>query len=211
MFRERNGYLIIQILGIHFFIMTTTSVNKHPSLLDPERIKFIKKIESKKCVFDELTELLIKGQKEVTKHEVFDALIEREKMGNTSIGNGISVPKAHLPITNPRAAILVIKKGLYLGAADKQPTTIFLALLIPDNQRDQYSMMLSTLNQKLILNGIPESIITSKNSDLLAKHFESLLYDDLQILMSNTNIEVDINESTSNDSTQTSNQVRENE
>ena len=182
--------------------MTTASINKYPPPLDPERIKFIKKIESKKCVFDALTELLIKGQKEVTKHDVFDALIEREKLGNTSIGNGIAVPKAHLPITNLRAAILVVKKGLHLGAADKQPTTIFLALLIPDNQCDQYSMMLSTLNQKRILNGIPESIITSKNSDLLAKHFESLLYDDLQALMSATDIEIRKDESSNNVLTQ---------
>jgi len=194
--------------------MTTASINKYPPLLDSERIKFIKKIESKKCVFDALTELLIKGQKEVTKHEVFDALIEREKLGNTSIGNGIAVPKAHLPITNLRAAILVVKKGLHLGAADKQATTIFLALLVPDNQRDQYSMMLSTLNQKLILNGIPESIITSKNSDLLAKHFEHLLYDDLQTLISEitteANKEINRNESSTNDSIQALTQDREN-
>ncbi len=189
--------------------MTTASINKYPPPLDSERIKFIKKIESKKCVFDALTELLIKGQKEVTKHDVFDALIEREKLGNTSIGNGIAVPKAHLPITNLRAAILVVNEGLHLGAADKLVTTIFLALLIPDNQRDQYSMILSTLNQKLILNGIPESIITSKNSDLLAKHFEKLLYDDLQAFMSETDSEVNRNESSSNDSTQGLTQNRE--
>jgi len=157
--------------------MTTDNSHFIP-LLDPERIKFIKKIESKKCVFDALTDLLIKGQKEVTKNQVFDALIAREKLGNTSIGNGIAVPKTHLPITNPRAAILVIKKGLKLGAADKQEITFFLAIIIPDKHRNQYSIMLTTLNQKLILNGIPEKIIEAKNPELLAKHFENLLYDD---------------------------------
>jgi len=190
--------------------MSTASINKYPPLLDSERIKFIKKIESKKCVFDALTELLIKGQKELTKHEVFDALIEREKLGNTSLGNGIAVPKAHLPIANLRAAILVVKKGLHLGAADKQATTIFLALLIPDDQRDQYSMMLNTLNQKLILNGIPDSIITSENSDLLAKHFENLLYDDLQELMNDTTKEISKNELSNSNTAQALIKEREN-
>ena len=155
--------------------MTTDNSHFIP-LLDPERIKFIKKIESKKCVFDALTELLIKGQKEVTKNQVFDALIAREKLGNTSIGNGIAVPRTHLPITNPRAAILVIKKGLNLGAADKHAITFFLAIIIPEKHRNQYSIMLTTLNQKLILNGVPEKVIESKSPELLAKHFESLLY-----------------------------------
>ncbi len=152
----------------------------HIPLLDPERIKFIKKIESKKCVFDKLTDLLTKGQKEVSKNQVFDALITREKLGNTTIGNGIAVPKTHLPITKPRAAILVIKKGLQLGAADKQVVTLFLAIIIPDKQRNQYSLMLNTLNQKLIFNGIPENIIESKSPELLAKYFDNLLYDDSQ-------------------------------
>jgi len=190
--------------------MSTASIKKSPPPLDSERIKFIKKIESKKCVFDALTELLIKGQKELTKHEVFDALIEREKLGNTSLGNGIAVPKAHLPIANLRAAILVVKKGLHLGAADKQATTIFLALLIPDDQRDQYSMMLNTLNQKLILNGIPDSIITSENSDLLAKHFENLLYDDLQELMNDTTKEISKNELSNSNTAQALIKEREN-
>ncbi len=157
--------------------MTEKNIH-HIPLLDPERIKFIKKSESKKCVFDALTELLIKGQKEVTKNQVFDALIAREKLGNTSIGNGIAVPKTHLPITNPRAAILVIKKGLKLGAADKQAITFFLAIIIPEKHRNEYSIMFTTLNQKLILNGIPEKVIEAKNPELLAKHFENLLYDD---------------------------------
>lgn len=163
----------------------TTSTPTKPSqkllpLLDSERVKFIKKTESKKCVFDELTKLLIKGQKEVTKNDVFDALIEREKLGSTNIGSGIAVPKAHLPITKPRAAALILKKGLQLGAADKQATHFFLAILIPDKQRNQYSNMLSTLNQKLILNGIPDTVMASKNPELLAKHFDDLLYDDSQ-------------------------------
>jgi len=157
--------------------MTSTN-KKSPPILDPERIQFVKKIESKKCVFDALTALLIKGQKEVTKNEVFDALIKREKLGSTSIGNGFSVPKGHLPITNPRAAILVVKKGINLGSADKQVTKYFIAILLPEEHRDQYNDMLRELNKALMLKGVPKSIIDSKNTELLAKHFDDLLYDE---------------------------------
>ncbi len=176
--------------------LTTTPSHKFLPLLDPERITFVKKIKSKKCVFDTLTELLVKGQKEVTKNQIFDALIEREKLGNTNIGNGIAIPKAHLPLTKPRAAILVIKKGLELGAVDKQAITLFLAILIPDKQRNQYSIMLNTLNQKLILNGIPENVIDSKNPELLAKHFDNLLYDDSQTMKSRSKQVIETKEKT---------------
>ena len=75
-------------------------------------------------------------------------------------------------------------------------------------------MMLNTLNQKLILNGIPDSIITSENSDLLAKHFENLLYDDLQALMNDTtketNREISKNELSNSNTAQALIKEREN-
>ena len=153
----------------------------HAPLLDPERIAFKKRIESKKCAFDILTELLITGQKEITKNQVFDALIAREKLGNTCIGNGIAVPKTHLAITNPRAAVLILKKGLKLGAADKQAVTLFLAIIIPDKQHKKYNLMLNTLNQELIYNGIPDNITDSKNPNLLANFLEKLLFNENSI------------------------------
>lgn len=141
-------------------------------LLIPERVSFIKKTESKKCVFDTLTDLLEKGQKEVTKNQIFDALVSREKLGNTYIGNGIAIPRANVEITNPRAALLVLKKGLSLNSADKKDIKIFLGILIPNKKHDLYSEVLSEYYRNLLKDKDLETMIKSGNAELIAQYFD---------------------------------------
>jgi len=147
----------------------------HFPILIPERVEFLKKTESKKCVFDSLTELLEKSQSEVSKNEIFDALIAREKLGDTYIGNGIALPRAHLDITHPRAALLVLKQGINLSSADKKAIQIFLGILIPTSDHDRYSLLLSEFNKKILLEEDLQSIIKSGNAHMAAKHFDNLL------------------------------------
>lgn len=148
---------------------------KLPPLLNPDRIKNSKKIESKKSAFDSLTQLLVKGQSEVSKHEVFDALVSREKLGSTYIGNGIAIPRAKLTITNPRAALLILNKGLAMNSADKIPVRFFLAILIPEKNHSKFSGMLKSLNSLISSREFLEKITTLENPKLLTQYFNELL------------------------------------
>ena len=69
------------------------------TLLDPERTLFVQELESKKRVFDTLAELLSHKQPQLDQGTIFDYLIDREKLGSTTIGGGISLPRARVPIT----------------------------------------------------------------------------------------------------------------
>jgi len=148
---------------------------KHPPILIPERVEFLKKIESKKCVFDSLTNLLEKGQSEISRNEIFDALIAREKLGNTYIGNGIALPRADLEITHPRAALLVLKQGIQLGSADKKGINLFLAILIPTSEQSIYSLLLSEFNKKMLLENDLQSMVKLRNTEKIAEYFDNLL------------------------------------
>lgn len=146
-----------------------------PPLLIPERINLIKRARSQKFIFDELTSLLIKGQSEISKHDVFDALIMREKLGSTCIGSGISIPRAHVNITNPRVALLILKKGLPHNSIDKKPITIYFSILIPNKDKKKFSLLMTELNQLLIVDKHIKIFDTIKSPELLSKHFEALL------------------------------------
>lgn len=147
-----------------------------PPILLPERIKFIKKSVSKKHIFDLLTNLLVEGQSEISAHRVFDALIQREKLGNTSIGNEIALPRAHIEIIYPRAALLVLKKPLMTtDSIDNKGISIFLALLIPEEQRSDYTDIVKNMNQTLAISDKLHALIKSKNPESLSQYFNSLL------------------------------------
>lgn len=150
---------------------------KYIPILIPERVRFKKKIESKKCAFDELTALLVQNQREVTRNQIFDALIAREKLGNTYIGRGLAIPRADLHITHPRAALLALKQGIKLSSADKLPIHIFLGIILPSGHQEKYSLVLSEFNKKILLEDDLRAVIKSENTDKVAKHFDELLTD----------------------------------
>ena len=156
-------------------------------LLTTDRIKIIKKIESKKCVFDQLTELFASNpikQNQVNKLEIFDALIAREKLGNTYIGKGIAIPRAHLEIKQPMAALLIIKSGLDVETIDDLPIKIFLAIIVPNKQRDKFSSIIKMLNLILAEEENVKIFTQTDSKEYLANYFESLLA--TQVLASDT-------------------------
>ena len=148
---------------------------KLPPLLVPERIALKKSIESHKCAIDVLTNLLAKGQSEVSRYDIYDALIAREKLGSTSISNGISIPRAHLHITNPRIALLVLEEGLNINAVDHQAIRLFFAILIPETEREKYSALLSQLYSALIDEKSIKVFTETSNTQALADYFEKLI------------------------------------
>ena len=145
-------------------------------ILINERVQFIKKSVSKKQVFDLLTKLLTDGQSEVSSNTIFDTLIAREKLGNTSIGNEIAIPRSHVDIINPRAALIVLKKPLKTtDTVDKQGIRFFLALLIPETTKDNYSDLVIKLNQTLAKDNKLDTLASSSNPELLVDYINSLL------------------------------------
>ncbi len=151
----------------------SSSEERHP-LLIPERIKFIKKSDSKKRVFEILAELLTSGQKNVSKNEIFDALIAREKLGNTVLSNGAAIPRASIDITRPRVALVFLKKGIRLDSPDRKPTQLFLAFLLPEKELDKYAKMLKKINFTLAKQSIIEDISEHKNPQILIDYFDTL-------------------------------------
>lgn len=144
-------------------------------LLVPIRIQIIKKVESKKCAFDLLTSLLEKEQHEVSRHEIFDALMAREKLGNTCLSNGIAIPRAHMKISAPRAALLIIKNGLDIETVDNKPIKVFLALITPNKRRTSCSTLIKKLNVILTNKEHIKIFTEAENQETLANYFESLL------------------------------------
>jgi mannitol/fructose-specific phosphotransferase system IIA component (Ntr-type) len=67
--------------------------------------------------------------------ELFDKLIQREKLGSTAIGDGIAIPHCKLKeVKNPLVALAISKRGASFESIDGKPTHIFfLVVSHPDN------------------------------------------------------------------------------
>ncbi|PWQ95898.1 PTS sugar transporter subunit IIA [Leucothrix arctica] len=144
-------------------------------LLSPERALFVQELESKKRVFDTLASLLSKKQTQLDKDTIFDSLIEREKLGSTTLGCGIAIPRARVPISKPYAALLVLKQGIDLETPDKKPVSVFLVLLLPESTPEYYSEMIANLMRKISSRPVAEELSEISEPQIAVNYLETLL------------------------------------
>ncbi|WMP16859.1 PTS sugar transporter subunit IIA [Thiothrix lacustris] len=141
------------------------------TLLSPERIACKPDISSKKRAFEHLAEMLALNQSTLSADAVFDALINREKLGSTTIGNGVAIPHACMSVTQPCGALLLVEDGVKMDAPDKKPVQLFMAILVPPNQAPDYSELITQLTSTLIQKTLIEEICSYCDSEAMLDHF----------------------------------------
>ncbi|QLQ30857.1 MAG: PTS sugar transporter subunit IIA [Candidatus Thiothrix singaporensis] len=144
------------------------------ALLSPERIRCETEVSSKKRAFELLSALLATGSEGLDADAIFDALINREKLGSTTIGNGVAIPHACLPISQAIGALLLLEDGIKMDAPDKKPVQLFLAILAPSNQAPDYSDLITHLTNALLQKSLIEHICQYRDAKLVQEYFCSL-------------------------------------
>ena len=100
-------------------------------LVRPEAIKIVNTVTSKKRLFQDIGELA-NAAYGVPLNEAVEALLERESLGPTGVGNGIAFPHARLPgLTQVVGVFIRLEKPVEFEAVDRQPVDLVLALFAP--------------------------------------------------------------------------------
>ncbi len=103
------------------------------SILVPSAVRVAGTITSKKRLFLDLSEIAASTIGSSLESTV-DALLEREGLGPTGVGNGVALPHARLEdLTSVSGAFLRLEKPLDFESADRQPVDLVFALFAPKN------------------------------------------------------------------------------
>ena len=90
------------------------------------------KVASKKQALQELSELAAL-QSVVPAREIFDALVQRERLGSTGIGNGIAIPHGKLAKVERIFGVFArVEKPIDFEALDGEPVDLILLLIAPE-------------------------------------------------------------------------------
>lgn len=124
------------------------------SLLHTERITLDHSTSSKKRVLEQAAELLAAGLEEPTTEQIFERLLERERLGSTGLAGGVALPHARVAgITEARGAFLRMTTAVEFESLDDQPVDLVFALLVPQDATDEHLQLLAKLAE---LFGNPE-------------------------------------------------------
>ena len=120
------------------------------SVLNIECTKSSVHCTSKKRALEIISELAAK-QLNLPSQVVFDAVLTRERMGSTGIGNGIAIPHGKLEEDTLRSVGVFIRldQPIAFDAIDNQPVDLLFALLVPADQCKTHLHTLSLVAKRL--------------------------------------------------------------
>ena len=124
-------------------------------LLMPDRVNCRENVGSKKRLLEYVSELLAHNSPELSQNEIFNALINREKLGSTGLGKGIAIPHGRIAsLEKPACAFVKLTSPVDFDATDGQPVDLIFTLLVPENSTEEHLQVLSTIAEMFSNDGI---------------------------------------------------------
>ena len=115
-------------------------------LLTPERVLCSADTGSKKRLLEQLGALLESSASSLSQNEIFDALVNREKLGSTGLGKGVAIPHGRMAaLEQPVCAFIKLDQPVDFDAADNQAVDLVFALLVPEDSTEEHLQVLSTI------------------------------------------------------------------
>jgi PTS system nitrogen regulatory IIA component len=126
-----------------------------PELVSVERVAALKEMVAHLKAADEIAR----------DKELFEKLLQREKLGSTAIGDGIAIPHCKLKeVKSPLLALAVSKKGVQFEALDGKPTHVFfLVVSSPDNPGQSLQILAAVAYLVRKAGSLQKRILGAKN------------------------------------------------
>jgi PTS system nitrogen regulatory IIA component len=136
---------------------------KLASILTPERTKCGMKAASKKKALEQIAEFVCESRQQLDPKELFEKLIERERLGTTGLGNGIAIPHCRLPNCESIIGALVqLEDGIDYGAFDNEAVRVVFLLIVPVEEVDEHLQTLSALAGRLQSDDYRAALLNAK-------------------------------------------------
>ncbi|MFD1260993.1 PTS IIA-like nitrogen regulatory protein PtsN [Entomomonas asaccharolytica] len=118
--------------------------------LTPAQVLVDVNVTSKKRALEVIAKTVAATCASVDEQQVFDQLIDRERLGTTGFGNGVAIPHCRMEsCEEPIVAIMKLATGIDFDAVDDQPVDILIGLVVPAEATDEHLQLLKQIAELL--------------------------------------------------------------
>lgn len=115
-------------------------------------------------VIKELAQILIDKKIIRNQEEFFAAILRRENLESTGIGQGIAIPHARTAAVNNIAIVFGRSKpGVDFSSLDSLPSHLIFLIAAPEDKKTEYIMTLARLSKLLRKNDARYTLLNAKN------------------------------------------------
>ena len=134
-------------------------------LLSAQSVDLNFQVNSKAEAIDKLVDLMVSTGNINDKEAYKNAILAREALSTTGIGEGIAIPHAKVgAVTKATLVAAVSKEGVDYEALDGAPSHLFFMIAAPDGANNTHLDVLSRLSTILMDNKFRESLINAADS-----------------------------------------------
>lgn len=134
--------------------------------LDTALISVHADIRSSKKLLEEMARLLTIPLSEDSKEkDVFHHLLEREKLGNTGIGNGVALPHSRYAQTERAViAIITLNEAIDYDSIDRQAVDVAFGLLVPERATQEHLNLLADIARIMSNNDYKAALLAASSA-----------------------------------------------
>ena len=136
-------------------------------LITPAAVVPRLRVSSKKQLLQEIAR---RAAELVRLHErqIFDALLERERLGSTGVGNGIAIPHAKLPgLARLQGLFVRLEPPVDFDAVDEHPVDLAFLLLAPESAGADHLTALARVSRLLRDRQVCEKLRGAEHRDAI--------------------------------------------
>lgn len=139
---------------------------KITDLLNKNSISINPKINSKEEAINILVKLMNDSGKLKDKNEYKKAVLERESLSTTGIGDGIAIPHAKSSaVKEAGLSAMVVTEGVDYDSLDGEPAKIFFMIAAPEGENNLHLDVLARLSTMLIDTNFQNALLNAKSSE----------------------------------------------
>ena len=118
-------------------------MNIFSELITLERTLFKVSGRTKKRVFEILASTFSLGMTEISTKEVYEGLLERERLGSTGLGMGVAIPHCRVEsCITPMGVLASLDHEIDFDSSDGYPVNLLFALIVPyDAHQDHLDIL----------------------------------------------------------------------
>jgi nitrogen PTS system EIIA component len=136
--------------------------------LSPDSVVPSLRARTKKAMLQELSAHAVRQLPALDEREVFETLLQRERLGSTGIGDGVAIPHGKLPGLDRLFGLVArLEKPVDFDALDGQPVDIAFLLLAPEGAGADHLKALAQVARLLREPGILERIRAARDASAL--------------------------------------------
>jgi fructose-specific phosphotransferase system IIA component len=135
-------------------------------VLKNELVKIPLNGSSRDACIEELIDKLTENTLINNKKSIFDAVLEREKIMTTGVGNGIAIPHCkHKDSPNFAVCLGIHPKGIDFQAIDNKSVKIIFLLVGPENNPGLHIKLLSRISRLMSNEELRDQLVKASESD----------------------------------------------